>query len=148
MHPLPHRYTVSAAAGAEGDVTLDSERLPSLSSDAPAEFNGPGDRWSPETLLAASVADCYVLTFRALARAAKLPWITLACDVEGTLDRVERVTQFTGFRVRARLRVPPGTPEEQARRLMEKAEQGCLITNSLKASTHLDAAIEVEPGAG
>lgn len=142
MHPLPHLYTVSATCGAEGDVVLDGERLPSLPSDAPAEFDGPGDRWSPETLLVAAVADCYVLTFRAVARAAKLPWLSLRCEVEGTLDRIERATRFTAFRVRARLQVPPGTPEEQARRLMEKAEQACLVTNSLKAPAHLEATVE------
>lgn len=148
MHPLPHRYTVSATGGVEGDVGLDSEGLPSLPSAAPVQFDGPGGRWSPETLLVAAVADCYVLTFRAIARAAKLPWISLACEVEGTLDRVERVTQFTRFQVRARLRVPPGTPEEQTRRLLERAEQACLVTNSLKAAIHLEAAIEIAAGAG
>lgn len=146
MHPLPHRYSVSARASANGDVALHSDRLPSLASAPPAEFDGPGDRWSPETLLVAAVADCFVLTFRAVARAAKLPWTSLDCEVEGTLERVERVTQFTGFHVRARLRVPDGTSEEQALRLMERAEQTCLVTNSLKAATHLEAVVDTAGG--
>lgn len=143
MHDLPHRYTVAALSRTEGDVSLESARLPALSSAAPAEFGGPGDRWSPETLLVAAVADCFTLGFRAIAKASKLEWVSLRCEVEGTLERVERATQFTGFQVRATLRVPPGTDEARARGLLEKAEKTCFITNSLKGASHLEASIEV-----
>lgn len=143
MQEFPHRYSVAAVARVEGDVLLEGDRLPSLASAAPAEFGGPGDRWSPETLLVAAIADCFILTFRAIAHASKLPWVSLRCDVEGTLDRVERVMQFTGFLVRASLRVSAGANEEQARRLLAKAEQSCLITNSLKGTSHLEAEVEV-----
>lgn len=143
MQEYPHRYTVGATAGEEGEITLSSARLPTLASAAPAEFGGPGDRWSPETLLVAAVADCFILTFRAIARLSKLPWSSVTCDVVGTLDRIERMAQFTGFEVRARLVVPAGTNVEQAERLMAKAEQGCLITNSLKATSHLEATVAV-----
>ena len=72
---------------------------------------------------------------------ARLPG--LSCDVVGTLDRVDRVAQFTECHVGARLVVPAGTNVEQAERLMAKAEQGCLITNSLKATSHLEATVAV-----
>jgi organic hydroperoxide reductase OsmC/OhrA len=143
MQPFPHRYAVGATASAEGDVLLEGERLPSLSSATPAEFGGPGDRWSPETLLVAAVADCFVLTFRALAGISQLRWVSLTCEVAGTVDRVERVTQFTGFVIRARLRIPPGANEEQSRRLLARAEQTCLVTNSLKAEPRLEIELEV-----
>ena len=145
MQQFPHRYRVAAAAAEDGEVAIEGDRLPSLSTAPPAEYGGPGDRWSPESLLVAAVADCFVLTFRAIARASKLPWTTVRCDVEGTLDRIDRVTQFTGFQVRAALRVPPGADVEKARRLLERAEQSCLITNSLKGTIQLEA--EVESGA-
>jgi len=142
MHAFPHRYSVATLAHPEGDVPLRSDGLPSLASAPPTEFGGPGDRWSPETLLVASVADCFVLSFRSVARASKFSWLSLRCDVEGTLDRVDRVTQFTGFAVRASLLVPSDANEEQAKRLMARAEQLCLITNSLKAASHLEAEVE------
>ncbi|HUN70332.1 MAG TPA: OsmC family protein [Burkholderiales bacterium] len=145
MQDLPHRYSVASLAKPEGEVTLQSARLPALASAPPAEFGGPGDRWSPETLLVAAVADCFILSFRAVARAAKLPWLSLRCEADGTLDRVERVTQFTAFRVSATLRVPPGTDEAQARKSLERAEQICLITNSLKAASQLETVIEIAP---
>lgn len=143
MQPLPHHYAVVAAGGAEGEVELASDGLPALASAAPAEFGGPGGRWSPETLLVAAVADCFVLTFRAIARASKVSWLSLRCEVEGTLDRVERATFFTGFVVRASLKLPAGANEEQALRLLERAEHSCLITNSLKGASRLEATVDV-----
>jgi len=143
MQDFPHRYTATALARTEGEVTLESERLTALASAPPAEFGGPGDRWSPETLLVAALADCFVLGFRAIARASKLDWLSLRCEVEGTLDRVEHVTQFTGFSVRASLQVPAGTDPDRARGLLEKAEKICLISNSLKAQPHLEAKVEI-----
>lgn len=142
MQPYPHHYSVAAIAQAEGAVTLASHRLPALASAAPAEFGGPGDSWSPETLCVGALADCFVLTFRAIARASKLPWSSLRCDVEGTLDRVERMPQFIAFLVRASLQIPAGTNAEQAQRLLERAEQSCLITNSLKGACRLEAKVE------
>jgi len=147
MDPFPHKYSVSVAARAEGDVDLEGPRLPALRSAPPAEFGGPGDRWSPETLLVAAVADCFALTFRAIASASRLPWISLTCEGEGTVERPERVTQFTGFVLRARLLVPDGVDQEQARRALERAERACLVTNSLKAGVRLEAEVEVSASA-
>jgi organic hydroperoxide reductase OsmC/OhrA len=121
-----------------------SAGLPELVCAAPAQFGGAGDRWSPETLCVGAVAACFVLTFKAIARASKLPWSALRCEVEGTLDRVDRAPQFTAFLVRATLQVPAGTSLEQAHRLLERAEQSCLITNSLKGSSRLEATVETE----
>ena len=143
MDPLPHHYSVVARASAEGEVALESAGLPPLASAGPREFGGPGDRWSPETLLVGALADCFILTFRAVARASKLPWSSLRVDVEGTLDRVERATQFTGFRLRAALALPAGGDEALAHRLLEKSERGCLISSSLKGPVQLEASVEV-----
>ncbi|MDH5566663.1 MAG: OsmC family protein [Myxococcales bacterium] len=145
MQDLPHLYAATARAQSEGEVTLDSEALPPLQSAAPAQFGGAGDKWSPETLLVAAVADCFVLTFRGIARASKLAWRSLECEVEGTLDRVEKIAQFTEMRVRASLRVPPETDRDRARRLLERAEHSCLITQSLKAQSRLEVSIEIAP---
>jgi organic hydroperoxide reductase OsmC/OhrA len=69
MHPLPHHYNVSIRAGEEGSVEITSPGLSTLVSAPPVEFGGPGDLWSPETLIVAAVADCFVFTFRAIAAA-------------------------------------------------------------------------------
>jgi organic hydroperoxide reductase OsmC/OhrA len=110
---------------------------------APLEFDGPGDRWSPETLVVAAVADCFVLTFRSIAKLSNLSWTTLTCTASGTLDRVDRATQFTGFSVSVSLEIPDGTKEDDATRLLRRAEQVCLIANSLKAPRQLDVDVRV-----
>lgn len=143
MQSLPHQYAVTAAAIAEGDVDLSTARVPHLRSASPAEFDGPGDRWSPETLVVGAVADCFILTFRAVARASKLPWTSLACGVTGTLDRIDRTTQFTHFEILAHLEVPAGIDPDFARRLLAKAEGACLVSRSLKGTTHLVAEVDV-----
>jgi organic hydroperoxide reductase OsmC/OhrA len=143
MQQFPHRYQVSASGGPDASVDLSSPGLDGLPSAAPAEFGGPGDQWSPETLLAAAVADCLILSFRAVARASKFEWTSLTCDVEAVLDRVERITRFTEFRQKVVLEVPHGTDENKAMRLLEKAEHVCLVTNSLTGTMHLDATVKV-----
>ncbi len=144
MQNLPHHYSVSAVAEAESTVQLSSTGLPPLESAAPAEFGGPGDKWSPESLLVASVADCFMLSFTAIARASKFSWISLTCSVEGTLDKVERLTQFTTFDIKASLTIPADVNEEMALKLLDKAEHICLITNSLKADSRLSATVQVQ----
>ena len=145
MREFPHHYTATAAVVPHNGVVLHSEGLTPLMTDAPVEFDGPGDRWSPETLLTAAIADCFALTFRGVAKYAKLPWIALACRVTGTLDRVDRVTQFTAFTVHASLQLPVNANIDQAERLLERSEQACLISNSLKGRVSLETKIDTVP---
>jgi organic hydroperoxide reductase OsmC/OhrA len=143
MKAYPHHYQVAAKAAPEGEVLLSSRGLESLRSAPPVEFDGPGDRWSPETLLTAAIIDCFVLTFRAIARAGKLPWLVLDCEIDGRLEREQGVPRFTGFRINARLGVPAGVDLEAAERALHKAEASCLISNSLLARSELAVSIDV-----
>ncbi len=137
MHPYPHTYVVSANGRASGAVAVEAPGLPRLDTAPPKEFDGPGDLWSPEALLVAAIADCFVLTFRAVARAARFEWDHLACEVNGVLERVDGVTRFTGYTNRATLTVGPGSDHAKARELLERAERHCLINNSLLGDRHL-----------
>ena len=143
MQDLPHHYVVSASVEGQDNVTVSSNNLPDIETAGPPEFGGPGDVWSPETLLVAAVANCFILSFRAIARKAKLDWLTLECTAEGTLDKVEKFTQFTGFTVIAKLKIAQEGDEKKAGLLLEKAEKYCLITNSMKAESHLSAEVVV-----
>jgi len=141
MQDFPHHYVIDAEAESEGTVALKGEQLPLLVSAPPAEFGGPGDQWSPEHLLVASVASCFVQTFRAVAGASRLEWVSLQVQVEGVLDRVDKVMQFTSFKVSAVLNLPEGANEDKVQRLLEKSEANCLVTNSFKAPCHLETTI-------
>lgn len=137
MQQLPHHYRVGASSRQQGSVTLKSPGLDDLETAPPAEFGGPGDLWSPETLLVGAVANCFILSFRAIARASKLEWQDLSCQVEGVLDRVDGKTLFTELKLAVRLQVPASTDEVRAQRILEKAEETCLITNSMTARIDL-----------
>ena len=139
MQEMPHRYTVVAHSHLD-EVRLQGENLPDIATAAPAEFGGPGDKWSPETLLTGAVANCFILSFKAIARASKFEWDELSCEVTGVLDRVARKTMFTGLHLKTSLTISDRDMVEKAERLLEKAEASCLITNSLVA----DATLEVE----
>ncbi|MEO8746291.1 MAG: OsmC family protein [Rhodanobacter sp.] len=143
MEDLPHHYRASAATGTSGMVSISSPQLPTLESTPPPEYGGDPGYWSPETFLAAAIADCFVLSFRAVARASGLAWIDLVCDVEGTLDRVELVTRFTHFDISPRLRIGDAGSRDKAMRCLEKAEQTCLITSSLISATKLHCQVDV-----
>ena len=143
MQDLPHHYVVSARAEGKANVIVSSDNLPDIETAGPPEFGGPGDVWSPETLLVAAVANCFILSFRAIARKAKLEWLTLECSAEGDLDKVDKFTQFTGFTVRAKLTIPNEQDEKKAGVILEKAEKYCLVTNSMKAESHLIATVVV-----
>lgn len=144
MQPYPHTYVASAAGEGAGFVTLASPQLPSLATAPPPEFDGPGGVWSPETLLCASLADCFILTFRAVSRAARFEWSRLECRVEGVLERVGRRSRFTRYTTFAKLTVPEGADPAKARELLERADQGCLIANSVNGLRSLETEISVE----
>lgn len=144
MQAFPHHYHVSATGGASGNVVVSGQGLPDMDTQPPPAFGGPEGVWSPETLLSAAVADCLILTFRAIAGASKFEWNSLQCSVEGVLDRPERTSLFTAFNIAATLHVPAGANTEMAQRLLEKSEQVCLITNSLKAEISLQTEVLVD----
>ena len=144
MQDYPHHYLASAAGASQGSIVVSGEGLPDLDTQSPPQFGGPEGVWSPETMISATVANCFILTFRAIARASKFEWNSLECTVDGVLERVERTTLFTQFNINAVLHVPAGAREEFAKRLMEKSEQICLITASLKSETTLTTEIQVD----
>ena|SRR6185312_192510 len=144
MKSYPHTYTADARGTREGLVAVCSLQLPPMQTAAPPEFDGPGGVWSPETLLCASLADCFILTFRAVARAARFEWTRLDCHVEGVLERVEGVSRFTRFLTVANLTLPQGSDLRKGEESLERADRGCLIANSLLATRALERRVQFE----
>ena len=137
MESLPHKYVVSARSGhSDPLVTLKCENLNELVSAPPKQFGGPGDQWSPEDLFVAAIADCFVLTFRAIARGKKLVWTEIECEVAATLERLDGKTRFTNVKIRPTLEIV-GSESEKAQKILQQAEDSCLITNSLSCEVHL-----------
>lgn len=142
MQAFPHHYnTVATANAGNSAVTIKGHGLPDLVTDAPKEFGGPGDKWSPEALLIAAIADCFILTFRAIAKGSGVDWHAIDCDATGTLDRVDRVNRFTHVELNVRISVPSDAEHEKVIKVLHKSEQSCLITNSLSCDVVLNTEV-------
>lgn len=143
MQDLPHQYHVQAQGkpGENLDVCVDS--VPKLTVAPPAQFGGPGDEWSPEDLFMASIASCFILSFRAIAKASKFNWSSIQCDSTGTLERVEGKTRFTKIITKATLVILATETIENAERLLHKAEQSCLVVNSLTSESELQCDVSI-----
>ncbi len=141
MKPLPHIYKAQLSGGSEGYAVLSVAGIPELRTAPPADFGGPGDAWSPEDLLMASVETCFLFTLRAVARASKLEFESLELSGEGTLDRKDGATRFTEIVLRPRLKLPVGGDRDKAMRVLEKSEKACLVTASLSTPVRLEPEI-------
>ena len=138
MKPLPHHYDVHLTGGPSGYAQLSTAGVPELRTAPPVDYDGPGDAWSPEHLLLASVQACFLFTLRAIARLSKVEFLALDLDASGTVDRQDGVTRFTEIVLRPKLTVSPGTDRQRALRVLEKSEKTCLVSASLSTPIRLE----------
>jgi peroxiredoxin-like protein len=141
-----HDYpvTVEWRAGKEG--TAEAVTLPALAVASPPEFGGPAGTWSPEHLFVASVASCYMTTFVAIASNSRLEFASLSVPAVGRLvrgeDRRYRIDRIT---LSPHLALIRGEDRDRAIRILEKAEQVCLISASIRSEVVLEPTLEVAP---
>jgi len=138
MKPLPHEYRIDLSADAAGACTVSGERLADLPLAPPKEYDGPGDKWSPEHLLLASVAACFVFTFRAVARAWRIDVTDVSVTATGTVSRTNGVTRFSEIVVRPRVTTPLSTDRTRLLEAIDKAEDSCLISASLATPVRIE----------
>jgi peroxiredoxin-like protein len=143
MKPLPHIYKAQLSGGAEGYAVVSVAGIPELRTAPPADFDGPGDAWSPEQFLMAAVETCFLFTLQAVARASKLPFTSLELSGEGTVNRKDGATRFTEIVLRPRLRLPADADKDRALRILEKSEKACLVSASLSTPVRLEAEVVI-----
>jgi peroxiredoxin-like protein len=143
MKPLPHHYQARLTGGPTGYATVSVAGAPDLRSAPPADFDGPGDAWSPEHLVLAAVQTCFLFTLRAVARASRVEFQALELSAEGTVDRQDGGVRFTEIVLRPRLTLAPGADRDRALRVMEKSEKTCLVSASLATAVRLEPEIVV-----
>ncbi|HTT05010.1 MAG TPA: OsmC family protein [Steroidobacteraceae bacterium] len=137
MHPFPHHYSVAVTVRPGTAAKLRTAELAAIESAPPKAFGGSGERWSPEELFAAAVADCIVLNFQGIAANSKFAWTGLDATTNAVLDRVEGKMRFTRFDTHVSLVIPAGADPARARLLLEKAEASCPLSNTLNCEKHL-----------
>lgn len=144
MQDFPHIYKVISSGNVDGDLISGAENLPKIVVAPPKQFGGTGEQWSPEDLLMAAVANCLILSFKAIAKASKFEWEQIECEAEGILDKVERKLLFTHVVCRVKLVIPASQKKETAERLLLKAEETCLVSNSMSCESAIECEIVVQ----
>ncbi|MFW5811849.1 MAG: OsmC family protein [Alkalispirochaetaceae bacterium] len=136
---MEERYTYTAQVswiGEKKGVTV-ADALPQIDVATPPEFGGHQGRWSPEHLLVSSLGSCIMTTFLAIAEASKFEFTSYESKVTGTIERIEKSYEFTHLEVTVHLGVSEESAVQKGERLLQKAEENCFISNSLKAKVEL-----------
>ena len=110
---------------------------------APPEFLGEPRVWTPEHFFVAALVSCYVSTFSGIADASKFSFIGLEVNAEGTLEKDGGGWRFTEVTLRPSLKIAREQDRQRASRLLEKAEQSCLIARSISAKVTLAPVVRV-----
>ena len=146
MKPLPHRYVVRLVAGPTGYADALAGGRPALRTAPPVEYDGPGDAWSPEHLLLASVSSCFLFTFRAVARTLQAPFLAVDAHAGGIVSRVGGVTRFTDIVIRATVTAAAGATVELLQRAIDKTTAHCLVSSSLATPVRVEAVLQAAGG--
>ncbi len=126
----------ASAPGVEGEITVAS----------PPEFGGPGSRWTPEHLYVGAATACWLTTFLAVAALSKLDVAAVDVEGEGAVERGEdRRYSIPRIMLRPRVTVARDGDRERALRLIEKAENACLVARSIKTEILLKPHVAVDP---
>ncbi|MFI0784661.1 OsmC family protein [Streptomyces lydicus] len=130
------------AYGREHEVR--AEGPPPLAGTADPAFRGSADRWNPEQLLLASLAQCHMLTYLALCALAGVVVTGYADDAEGTMaEDGAGGGRFTGVVLRPRVEVASAGDAERARALHGDAHQKCFIANSVNFPVRHEPVVSV-----
>jgi peroxiredoxin-like protein len=140
-----HNYEVNIEWN-EGRIgTLQSPKLEdSIKVATPPEFPGGVDGiWSPEHLFVASVVGCFMTTFTAISEYSKLSYESLSVSSTGTMSNEDGKFAMTEIILQPKLVIMDETKKDKALRILQKAEEACLITRSIKTKVHLEPEVLV-----
>lgn len=140
-----HKYNVNLS-WKEG--RLGTLRSPELNEEievaTPPDFDGGVEGiWSPEHLFLSSVSSCFMTTFVAIAEYSKLSFEDLQVKATAELGKVDGKFEVTKIRLNPELMISDEKFADKARRIMEKAEQACLITRSIKTDIIFEPTVTV-----
>lgn len=124
-------------------IKWDKERIGTLSSGelnsdievaTPPEFpKGVAGIWSSEHLLIAAVNSCLMTTFLSIAEHSRLEFDTFTSHAKGKLETVDGKLMISEIMLNPVLAIKINSDKEKALRILNKSEQVCLISNSIKS---------------
>ena len=155
---MEHRYTLTVTwTGNTGEGTstyrgykrthkVEAEGPPELFGSADRTFHGDRDRWNPEQLLLASLAQCHMLSYLhvcvaegvVVTRYVDRPTASMKTETDGS-------GRFTEVVLHPEVTVADGTMVEAATEAHHRANELCFIANSVNFRVRHEPAVEIPP---
>jgi len=122
-------------AGGRKTVAVVGDKEPLVVA-TPPEFAGTDpEAWSPEDAFVTAAGSCLAVTIVALAEREALPLLGLDVRADGVVSRrADGRFGFTRIEQTVEIETAPGH-EDAARRIVERAEESCLVSVSLDLPT-------------
>lgn len=142
---VKHTYDVDLNWNEGRQGTLSSDTLDeTIEVATPPEFPGGVEGiWSPEHLFVASVSSCFMTTFTAIAEYSKLNYEELRVPATGTMSNESGKFVITEIILRPELVIMDEGQKDKALRILQKAEEACLITRSIKTKVKLEPIVAI-----
>lgn len=127
--------------GRDHDVMVQGK--PTLQGSADPAFRGRDDRWSPEDLLVAALAECHMLTYLALCAT---HGVTVTSYEDMATGRMESMLggsgRFVEVVLNPKVAVTAESSMDQAVELHLEANKSCFIANSVNFPVHHNPTVE------
>jgi organic hydroperoxide reductase OsmC/OhrA len=140
-----HRFSVAVRRHESGLVRAHVPGKAELSVAVPPELHGRHEGiWSPEELLAASVASCFAVTLDAVAEHMDVPLHDVDVRAATNVERIEGRYTVTHLDLAVTIETDSGLVE-RARDAARRAERLCLISAALDSPVHVRVDVGAKP---
>jgi organic hydroperoxide reductase OsmC/OhrA len=146
---LRAEWTGNRGAGTTGprdfdrSVTLLVEGKPPLSASADVPFRGDGEKWNPEDLLLAALAECHLLSYLYACVQAGVVVTSYEDEATGVIQMEGAGGAFREVTLRPRVTVAAASMIPAAEAAHATANELCFIANSVNFPVHHEATVSV-----
>lgn len=141
-YEITMRWTGNTGKGTAGyrdyerDHDLIAAGKPVIQASADPSFRGRPERWNPEELLVASLADCHMLTYLALCSLERIVVTAYEDTATGTMAQTGNGGRFTEVTLVPVVTIADADKADRALELHHKASEDCFIANSVNFPVH------------
>lgn len=147
---MEHRFSLRAewtgnrGTGTSGpkdfdrDVVIQAEGPGELAGSAAAAFHGDTNRWNPEQLVLAALAECHILSYLYVATQAGVVVTQMSCGADLTLKHTADGGQISSATLYPEVWLQDEAQREKAEELHEDAHQQCFIARSVNFPVALE----------
>lgn len=141
--PKPWQYTNSISWKGEKKGLIAARDRPPVEVATPVDFGGHEGIWTPEGLFVAAVNSCIMTTFLYYCAKSDFKLVGYQSTAEGIVELTAEGLAFTRVMVRPWIVVASESAREQAQHAIGRAQERCLISNSVSSEIIIEPHIEV-----